>query len=371
MLHNDLIEDLIDENSQQENLYQKAINTVKKFFNISVRSKTDNKRKLEVCFQFLQTNLHDNTDLIIEFLFKVNNDFFISRLLYGLQNWENPRVYELLEKHHQLFNKDNWSFYHLLENILNYDPEYVFNKIKPLVVSDEVQPGNHQEHQLNEILKKLIEKLPVPVLDFFIERIEHDIEAKQYESEFTDLIVDFAVNEIDLRDDENLSGKGYVYQLSARTLRKQASEESEYFKQFLSKYKNSKFKGILKFVVFSLQTNEQKYASVIFDLLNYLSSIKFFDSGGRLNFEVRNLLRQSFIYFNNSQKNGIIEIIKGLKVYKEMYVWKDNAGKKKITFLSRANEILFTSIVFPQNVISGDPLLSQGIQGIEQKICWL
>lgn len=367
LITNDLLDILIKKVDGKDTFYQKLVIKIKSILGSTNIDKSQEQRNLEICFQLLQRNLNNSSDLIIEFIYsKIDNEYFISRFLYNLKTWDNAKSFALLEKYPGIINSNDWASFHILQDILEYNPQYVFEKIKIILSKEQTNVNTHHEHQKGELLKKLIKKIPEPVITYFFEGIETEIVEKQVVYENTDIISDYAVNEIELKDNEHLPPRDLIYQLIAVELRKQASKGSDYFKQFLYKYKNSKYKGILKFVVFALQTNEEKYTSEIYELILYLSKARFFDSYGRLNYEIRNLLRSTFKFFNDEQLNNILKIIKKINVKSELHLWKNNDGKKKLSsFLGLTKYHFFNCI--PEDLIKADKELNREYQELHRK----
>ena len=277
--------------------------------------------------QLLLRNLDGNEDIVLSYLLEIEAGKIVFSILYNLKKWDNSKAFQLFEKYFDIIKKENWGFIHLLENIAEVNPKYVLNKIKDELVFDERNRSADIEHSQKELLKKLFNKIPQEIIEYLMKVLEKSILEKMVDDKTTDILSDFVVSDADLKEEEYLNGKEYSYKLLAIGLRKQASAETEYFKHFLNKYINSKYKSILKLVVFSLQTNEEKYPVEIFSLLIHISQSRFFAKSGKLNFEIRNLLRISFPYLNEIQQLKIISIIKTLNFKSEIHIW-EREGKK-------------------------------------------
>jgi hypothetical protein len=326
LLENNLLDKLLTEDKERSIYYGrfKALFRKKATIDPAIANKN---RKLTILHNLLRKNIHHNRNNVIDFLLKTGNDFFVFRALYSLKDWSNPKALLLMDRFDDTMLESQWGYYHLLEEIAEYSPAYVFEKIKPKIFKREDERRRNNEHSEEEMLRILFEKIPVSICDYTLKHVVSEIPTKIYKGDYSDLIDDYFIGGIDLAENEQLHGKEYFYTQFASSMRNLAREKSPFYKDFLKLHLCSPYKSLIKLVVFSLQTNEVLYPDEIYELIVYLSKSKLFDYNGKLNHEVRQLLKEVYLNFNESQKKNIKELIERLVVKKEM--WKWNGGGKK------------------------------------------
>ena len=118
--------------------------------------------------------------------------------------------------------------------------------------------------------------------------------------------------------------------------------------------------------MFAFQTNESNYPSEILQLLEYLSQSNFFKSYGRSNFEIRNLLRSSFQYFDSQQKLRILDLCKNIHVKDELYIWKDDKNVRRYHATYGLTKYHLLNCI-PKEVISKDRQLDKEYKELSRK----
>lgn len=317
-----------------------------------------------VGLQVLKRNLDGNEDIILDYLLKTGDGNMSFAILYNITNWDS-KSFQLFEKHCEFFKKEVWGYNHLLKNMAEYNPRYVLKTIQDDLVFNQNSRSSQIEYSQKEIVKKLKEKIPQDLIDVLFGALEKNITQRSLPNPPCTILTDFVVSDVDLREDEHSAGKEYYYKVLANSLRSQGTAETNYYKNFLKENIFSKYKNILRLIVFSLQTNEKMYKDEIFSLIIYLGKCRFFDSYGKLNFEIRNLLRSSFLFFNDLQKAEIIKTIKGLTVKTELHKWERD-GKKFFSSQWGLTKYLFYKCL-PIEIINQEAQLDKEFKELKRR----
>ncbi len=96
-----------------------------------------------------------------------------------------------------------------------------------------------------------------------------------------------------------------------------------------------------------------------------MSKRNFFDYYGKLNFEIRNLLREAFYHFNSKQKGEIIDIVSNLKVKGEIHIWNNN-GQKVLSSQWGLTKYMFIKCL-PKETIQEDPRLKKQFNELQRR----
>ncbi len=188
-----------------------------------------------IAFQFLRRNLEENENFILTYLIKSDAEKIVVSMLYNLKQW-NQHALVLFEKYNDVIKNEEPAYYHILSKIADFDPRYSFRTIKTELVFTDVNQNQIIEHNLREILKKISEKIPEDLINHLFNSLSDSLEEKSYESPYVDIISDYLFSSnIDLQDDEHLTGKQYYYRVLGKALRSQASNSSLFFSEFLNK----------------------------------------------------------------------------------------------------------------------------------------
>lgn len=337
---------------KKDNFFQRIINQIKK--KKITETAVVTARRQNILFSLLRRNLHSNTEDILRILVKIDNNDFVFRILYNLRDWSDSRALTLFDKCTAAIDSKHWGYYHLLEEIAAFHPVYVFDKVKDTLLIESQTRDTNQERRKIALLKILFDKIPDVVSHFFLGKILSDIVAKQRVDYFSDLLNDNSVGGIDLQDDDDHLGHEFLFKLLALNLRQQAKYKTCLFTDFLKANIDTRFKSILKLIVFSLQTNESLYPNDIHTLILRLSRITFFDNSGKLNYEIRRLLKEAYPHFDKSQQEEINRFIKNLIVKREIYSHVNPVTLKKKFYSQWGRTKLFFIRTLPAHVISGD-----------------
>ena len=130
--------------SWKNNIYEKLISSklIKPNYAIQYDYSIQREIRLNLITRLFLNNIRYGLDLILEYLNDktdfIEKENFISRLLTNIDSWENPKLLNLFDTYFT-FNisdnrRDNFWHYNILEKIFMFYPEYVFAKIKPVIL---------------------------------------------------------------------------------------------------------------------------------------------------------------------------------------------------------------------------------------------
>jgi hypothetical protein len=324
----------------------------------------DRNRRLTILLHFLRKNGHYDRDRVLDFLPTTNENYLIFRCLYNMKDWANPKAMLLLDRFNEKIPESSWGYLSVLEEVAEYDPAYVFERIKnKLFIRADRRQGNEDYHD-KTLFRLMFEKISDDICTYVLDLLKKEIPVKTFDTGRNSLQNDYFVGGYNLEEDDHASGPEYFYQLFALEMRKQAKSKSPVFSDFLSLNLLSPYYSLIKLVIFSLQTNEADYSPEIFKLVTYLSFSGKFEYLGGLDTDIRFLLRDAYPCFTETQKNEIKECIKNLVVKDEMgrSSWEGHRiysdwGKSQFLFLK----------ALPLDEINDDPELKRKFQELMRR----
>jgi hypothetical protein len=345
----------------------RAIAWISKLLNGSQDTTLENDTDQDLLTFLLRRHLYPAQGQVLELLLTVRDAKLSENVIYYLQDWSNPKAYEVLEHILEAGDMSRRSFYSLLTNIIPSHSEYVFKIVKESLTMENQDAKDAYDHAERDMLEALFSAIPQIMCDFILERVKDRIKDKVFEKEETEIISDYALHDADLYEDTNrYSGKEYLYQLMGKTLHAEAVAHTNYFRVFLDKHLKCKYKTVIKLVVFTLQSDPAYYACDIFLLMGHLYQTRFICVYTKLNHQVRVLLKNVFGHFSDEQKDQIVKWIRNIIVPDEARVWVDVNGERKIRSYWGYQQFLFLRVL-PMNFINASPELRRAYLALSRK----
>ena len=300
---------------------------------------------------------------------------FINDFLIRTDKWENDKLLVLFDNYFE-FNleggkRDNFWYYQILEKIFHNYPNYVLDKLKPIVVKifEEKSTSKILEHDHESLFDKIYEDNPDLVFHFFYSIFTEIIESSK---------TDFISNEINtslyesykftkLIDSEgNRYADDYVENLLSKHIRFKAVDRL-YFKKYYEETKNHDSIHHLKILTLGLTEKPTIYKDEIFEFIQIICSKNGFNGyDDKFQYYLRNLISKSFALFSNAEKAVISDILLSIKHPEDIHYYKEN-GKRKVAlnFYGKKKYLFIDSL--PKNEIYSISKLKKVYQELERK----
>ncbi len=279
------------------------------------------------------------------FAFEIQDSQVSYRLLFRINDWNDPRAERLLDLAFGFYQDDPSGYIQVLENIAKQNVLSSFENGQHLLFDSWVDASlTYDKKQLFRVwLETIPEQLITPLLNKLHSRISTDTDDMGDE----DLIEDSELGQVDLFEDDT-NGKEYLYKLLSLCLRRAAVKGAREFRDFLNGYLHSRHKAILRLVFFALKGNETVYKDDIFELFFHISGHNYLSGDYKGGTEFRDIFEKATIHFTTDQQNKVVTALKNLVIKKEIYAWGSGQrrmhsfwGKAKYLYLSRLPESWF------------------------------
>lgn len=299
----------------------------------------------------------------------------INHFLIRIDNWENDKLLILFDTYFE-FNleggkRDNFWYYQILEKIFHNYPDYVLDKLKPIIfkIFEEKSTSKTLEHDHESLFDKIHEGNPDLVFKFFysiftelVENSKDDFISKEIDSslyksyKFTKLI----------ESETEKYADDYVVSLLSKHIESKANDRL-YFKTFYEETKKHDSIHHLKILTLGLNENPTIYKDEIFEFIQIIFSKNGFNGyDDKFQLYLRNLISKSFSLFSNEEKNVITDILLSIKHPMDMYYYEDNGKRKVALNLYSKKKYLFIASL-PKNEIYSILKLKKVFQELERK----
>jgi hypothetical protein len=325
-----------------------------------------NLKRLNRGLNILRRNLSESQNSILSFVSLLKDEAMIFDTLYFLKSWDNPLAFELLNRCDTIISKTHHDYYHILEEAVNYNPEYVFEKVKTTALSYYHKSDSQTQYYESRIVKKLFEKTPQLVSEFLIKEVLLTTHTEYSRTNNSIIGSDYDIDHFNFSNTDEHDKEGYILKALANYLQREAKDQTDFFKNFIYQAVDSHYLKALRFLVYAWKTNEKKYVSEIFSLIIYLFEKRYYEYGGALNYEIRNLIRNSFQYFNIDQQNKLLAEIKNINIKDEIYSLPDQSGKRHFYSHYGLTKFHFLNAI-PINIIVQDKELNQEYKVLNRK----
>lgn len=313
---------------------------------------------------FLQRFVISNETIAWDYFKQMEDVEAIQRILYFITDWSSDDTYLMLAKCPNFKNTDTFGYYHVLQNIIKYNEDFVIEVLKSDLKLHYKKGNKDRDYDEREVLKSLTKICPQKLLPTLYECMEKDLLLASNIKE--GLIGDLAYSYTDLRDEDHYSGRDFLYQTLAYNLKAVAIEHFEIYQIFFNQHKSSRCYAIQRVLLFSIEGNEQQFANEIFELFQHFKSLNHLSFGNDLEFELRTAIEKCFNYLSKEQQTLILQTIKDYCDKTEVRFWTDNLGKKNL----QSNWGLakyFWLLRLPVSVIEADHDLKKSLLELQRR----
>ncbi|QIL42373.1 hypothetical protein G7074_25800 [Pedobacter sp. HDW13] len=312
--------------------------------------------------RLLIAHMNNSNPLAWDFAERVTDQALLRNLAFGLNLWEHPGALQLLGRCEDFINKDQFGFYSVLEKMAKTHPQVVIDKMQ-FLISTRKTVENGEQRERESVLKKLAGIAPEKLIDLLFVTVSAKFNKRNILNDT--LISDYTFDRIDLREEEHLDSREFLYRLLAICLRRAAAKNDPEFLAFVKKHGRSKQKAVLRLIIFALKSNEGEFQSVVYNLFLYLQEcghIKLRDDFG---VEYRELLESAFPLLGVEMQDYICNAILNLKVGDE--IWIDKGWDKPV----RRGKFGLSKYVYlcrlPRERVFADTLLKRSFLELERK----
>lgn len=296
----------------------------------------------DAAFFFLRNASASNYPGAWEYVQQLNDKALARNILYINQNWNNPITFQILESCTDFEQIDPFGYYHTLNNIAHVHEVYALNMVSLSLTLHHQKNNSDRDYQERQVLKTLAKKCPEKLADILLDAIINDFEQPNNDKK---LIGDYHYTRVDLQDKESLTGNYYLYRLLGVCLKRCASGKPDLFLKFFGQHKHSRYKPLLRLLIFAMSGAEEKYRDQLFELFQYLLECGEIDYDSSLATEFRIVFGHVFTAFNHSQQTFAIDLITDIS-YKQDHIHYDqkrqhcsrmfcNYGLSKFTWMRK------------------------------------
>lgn len=270
-------------------------------------------------FFFLRSFTTSNYLGAWNFTQKLTDGKIVINILYTLNNWSNPISFQLFEKWQEHYENDSFAYYHTLASIAVDKPDYALDKIEQtLPSSNKKRDAAYRDYEEHEVLKSLAKAYPERLINVLFRTISSDFRLDQLEGYEDDyFIINYDYVYTDLRDDDTLTGKEYLYRLLAVCLKRSAAKDDPEFGRFFAEHKKTRYKAVLRLLIFALDQGERLHSKKVYDLFVLFKSINYFDAHSKLLGSYRGIFERSFPHFSEDEKRDVLDTIRVMHLPKE------------------------------------------------------
>jgi hypothetical protein len=327
---------------------------------------------LNTAYQLFRRNLPHNRMIVLSYLNKLgpieHKSFFILRLLWLMQVWDNELSKELYLQHASQINDMGLKLM-ILEEVVSYDPKWVLDQLYPMIIDTFVVGGteldNMTHHRFETVCEKLENESPEVYFSFCIKLIRTfiDMEGQHiYEVGLLQKTGDFTM--IDYDHDGHASGRQWFLHSAIKAARKLCTEGSSVFRDFLMNLGSEKSTTILIIPLATLTENVHAFKDEAYALVKTTIENKgFLDED--LKFHLRNLIPKLFPTLKESEKLELGNIILGIRNPREIGVYEYNGNRRRY---SAYGQLLFAFLsAIPESDRSKIPGVKRRFQELERR----
>jgi len=371
ILDNDLLLDFILYSKKWYHKFHEEL-VLRKIINSDYKSaynfEFQRSERLNLSLRLLVNNSERDIDRILDYMIKIPNfegkDNFMSRFLTNLENWSNKKLLPLFDTYLAFdlldTNRENFWFYHTLEKIVVHHPNFVFEKIEPLIMQDFNGGFVIFTYDQINLYEKINEIYPDKSFKFFFQVFTNLIECGRFAGSYEKVESPFYDSDQFLSeyDDDNKEQGDVFIKTIIKNYIKYKAHDLIFFSNFFASYKNSNSVDLLKILIIGLLENKVAYKSEIFEIINIIYLKKGFNAtDDNFQFYLRTLLSgYAAICDGESENKKIIEILLSIKDPYEIFSSIDrDTGRKKFESYFGQKQYRFLDILpegFRNNIAS-------------------
>lgn len=266
-----------------------------------------------------------------ELVSKLSDQSHIRNILFVNGNWDSTLAYEIFENCTDFEQIDAFGYYHTIDNIAKVNADYALQQLAMHLKNKPKNKNAERDYDERKVLKTLAKKTPEKLFPLLFDVVSKDL--NQIETG-KHLIGDYRYMQIDLQDKETLTGNDYLFRLLGVCLRRTATSNSKDFIHFFQQHKNSRYKPLLRLLIFALRSNEERYPNQIFELTCYLLALNELYYDSTLGVENRIIFGKAFPFLSDQQQEYIILQIKQI-VKKDEISYRRKTNTEKAWIFSR------------------------------------
>lgn len=319
-------------------------------------------------FFFLRSFTTSNHPHAWDFTQKLTDGKIVINILYTLTNWSNPISFQMFEKWQEHYENDSFAYYHTLASIAIDKPDYALEKIEQtLPGSNKKRDAAYRDYEEHEVLKSLAKDFPEKLINVLFRTISSDFRLDQlegYEGNYFIINYDYAYT--DLRDDDTLTGKEYLYRLLAVCLKRSAAKGDPEFERFFAEHKRTRYKAVLRLLIFALDQDECLRPEKVYDLFILFKSINYFEAHSKLLGSYRGIFERSFPHFSIDEQRNVLNTIRAMHLPNETGFRKLEDGRIIFYKGFGINQYAWMRRL-PQHVFDEDTALKLQFRGWQRK----
>lgn len=366
----------------QINFYEKLIS--KKFIKpnsiIKLEYLQQKEIRLGLLFRLFINNRKDGLSIILNcfdnFPESVEKTNIINRFLINVDDWENEKLLNQFDTYFYFNledkNKDNFWHYQILAKIFIHYPEYVFKKIKPIIlkVFEENSFSINFSHDQESLFKKIIEINPDLTFNFFYTIFNELIEDSKFPNSFetinSPLYNSIKFSEL-FESEINANADDFIENLLSDYIKSKATDKL-YLQYFFEQNKNSNSISHLKILILGLSEFPILYKKEILELIKIIYSKNGFNgSDDKFQLFLRRLISKSFSNYSEPQKMILSEILLSIKHPADIYYYNDSNDVRRpvLEFYGKKKYLFIDSL--PQKEIESIAILKKTHQELYRK----
>jgi hypothetical protein len=316
----------------------------------------------------LRSFINRYTKTVIDFLEQLPNvekkSEHIACILGGLDHWEDERAINLFQNN--ISTIKNWDKalykYHFLERILEYDPKCVFNiffddlneKIHKIKSFSDLPNKEFLDHDDIKIFEKLLNWNPNMVLPNALQIISILVDKTKVGTE-TEFYYDMAFYDYEYYETD-IHSRWQFLSLVLQKLETVAANDKGTFIKLVEGFSTSNSLTLLKIVMRGYNSKPDLYVYESFELFKRDRLLE-----NMANVDIlRKLLKNSYSYFSEEQKERINKII--LSILPE---WKKKRKKEELSMIGFSKYKLLCAI--PTEELSNYPTMKKQLLELKHK----
>lgn len=366
----------------QINFYEKLISKkiIKPNSIIELEYLQQKEIRLGLLFRLFINNRKDGLSIILNcfdnFPESVEKTNIINRFLINVDDWENEKLLNQFDTYFYFNledkNKDNFWHYQILAKIFIHYPEYVFKKIKPVILKcfEENSFSINFSHDQESLFKKINEINPDLTFNFFYTIFNELIEDSKFTNSFetinSPLYKSVKFSEL-FESETNNNADDFIENLISIYIKSKANDK-KYLQSFFEQNKTSNSISHLKILILGLTEIPILYKNEILELIKIIHSKNGFNGyDDKFQLYIRKLISKSFSIYSESQKLILSEILLSIKHPADIYYYNDSNDLRRpvFEFYGKKKYLFIDSL--PQKEIESIPILRKTHQELYRK----
>lgn len=364
------------------NFYEKLIlnKIIKLGFSVKYDYLKQKEMRLALLFRLFTNNRKDGLNVIISVIEKLPESDekinFINRFLINVDDWNNEKLLVLFDKYFHFniedISRDNFWYYQILEKIFNHYPNFVFDKLKPIILKrfEEHSFTISFTYEQSSLIEKINEINSDLCFTYFHSIFDELVYNNKYENEFdiehSPLYKNSKLSDL-FESDTNKNADDIIEELLSKYI-KSKSKDKVFFKSYYEKHKNSNSISHLKILILGLTEIPLLYKEEVFEFIKIVHSKNGFNGyDDKFQLYLRELISKSFVIFSEDQKLELAKIILSIKHPADIYYYNDsnNLRKPALGFYGKKKYLFIDSL--PIKEMESIPILKKTHQELFRK----